>query len=64
MKFIMIDGSGAPNSAQYQSAVEALCKIEISGLRRHHEIYLSDPRKTDPDKLKTVIRYPVERGWV
>ena len=25
----------------------------------HHEIYLSDPRKTDPAKCKTVIRYPV-----
>lgn len=36
-------------------------KIEISGLRRHHEIYLSDPRKTEPQKLKTVIRYPVAR---
>jgi len=29
--------------------------------RRHHEIYLSDPRKTAPDKLKTVIRYPVKK---
>jgi len=29
--------------------------------RRHHEIYLTDPRKTDPKKLKTVLRYPVER---
>ena len=28
--------------------------------RRHHELYLSDPRKTVPDKLKTVIRYPVK----
>lgn len=27
--------------------------------RKHHEIYLSDPRKTTPDKLKTVIRHPV-----
>lgn len=26
---------------------------------KHHEIYLSDPRRTKPDKLKTVIRYPV-----
>jgi len=25
---------------------------------RHHEIYLSDPRRTDPAKLKTVIRQP------
>ena len=27
--------------------------------RRHHEIYLSDPRKTAPDKCKTVLRHPV-----
>ena len=26
---------------------------------RHHEIYLSDPRRTDPAKLRTVIRQPV-----
>ena len=34
--------------------------IEIDGTRMHHEIYLSDPRKTSADKLKTVIRYPVK----
>lgn len=28
---------------------------------RHHEIYLSDPRKTDPSKLKTVLRHPVSK---
>ncbi len=27
--------------------------------RRHHEIYLSDARRTAPEKLKTVIRHPV-----
>lgn len=27
--------------------------------RRHHEIYLGDPRKTDPAKMKTVLRHPV-----
>ena len=32
---------------------------DLSGLRLHHEIYLSDPRKTAPEKLKTVIRIPV-----
>lgn len=26
----------------------------------HREIYLSDPRKSEPDKLKTVLRYMVE----
>jgi hypothetical protein len=29
--------------------------------RKHHEIYLSDPRKTAAEKLKTVLRLPVER---
>lgn len=28
---------------------------------KHHEIYLGDPRKADPAKLKTVLRHPVER---
>jgi len=26
---------------------------------KHHEIYLSDPRRTKPEKLKTVLRQPV-----
>jgi hypothetical protein len=26
---------------------------------RHHEIYLSDPRRTAPEKLKTVLRQPI-----
>lgn len=30
---------------------------ELSG--RHHEIYLGDPRRTAPDRLKTIIRHPV-----
>ncbi len=29
--------------------------------RRHHEIYLGDPRKTAPEKLRTVIRHPVKK---
>jgi hypothetical protein len=27
---------------------------------KHHEIYLGDPRKTAPEKLRTVIRQPIE----
>jgi hypothetical protein len=26
----------------------------------HHEIYLSDPRKTEPPKLKTILRQPIQ----
>ncbi len=32
---------------------------DMSEVRRHHEIYLNDPRRTDADKLKTVIRHPI-----
>jgi hypothetical protein len=28
---------------------------------KHHEIYLGDPRKADPAKLKTVLRHPVKK---
>ena len=31
------------------------------GTRRHHELYLSDPRKTAPEKCKTLLRLPVKR---
>ena len=33
---------------------------DFNGTRLHHEIYLSDPRKTEPSKWKTVIRHPVK----
>lgn len=29
---------------------------------KHHEIYYSDPRRTAPEKLKTVLRQPVEKA--
>ena len=29
---------------------------------RHHEVYLSDPRKTAAEKLRTLIRQPVRKG--
>lgn len=37
---------------------------ENENSRRHHEIYLSDPRKAKPENLKTVIRIPVRRKAV
>ena len=27
----------------------------------HHEIYMSDPRRSKPEKLKTIIRHPIEK---
>lgn len=36
-------------------------KLKNGRVRRHHEIYLSDPRKAKAENLKTVIRIPVVR---
>ena len=33
---------------------------DLSPQRLHHEIYLSDARKTPPEKLRTVIRHPIK----
>lgn len=33
--------------------------LDFSKKRMHHEIYLSDPRRCDVQKLKTVIRHPI-----
>lgn len=56
----------------YSDEPQSLAKIDefieknnlinaISNTRKHHEIYLSDPRKTASDRLKTILRIPVER---
>lgn len=34
----------------------------LSFAGKHHEIYLSDPRKTEPARLKTILRQPVRRA--
>jgi hypothetical protein len=34
---------------------------DFSETRLHHEIYMGDPRKSVPEKLKTVIRQPVKK---
>ncbi len=51
------------------ATVERMCAFALeNGYRdrvgpngKHHEIYLGDPRKADPAKLKTVLRHPLER---
>ena len=52
-----IDDFAASNG--YVNAIsEALSDGTI---RRHHEIYLNDPRKVAPDKMKTIVRHPVKK---
>lgn len=36
-------------------------ELDISDQRMHHEIYLSDPRKSEASKWKTVIRHPIKK---
>ena len=37
-------------------------QLDISDERLHHEIYLSDARRTAPERLKTVIRHPIRKN--
>jgi hypothetical protein len=37
-------------------------KDNVGPKGKHHEIYMSDPRKAAPDKMKTVLRHPVVKG--
>ncbi len=55
------DEEPATVSEMKQYAVSQGYALDFTETRRHHEIYLSDPRKTAPDKLRTVIRHPVAK---
>lgn len=54
------DNEPATVSAMEAFAKEKGYQIDITSNRRHHEIYISDPRRTDPANLKTVIRHPIK----
>ena len=47
-----------PKLAQLHGAFFAEHGLTFNGL--HHEIYLSDPRRVEPAKLKTILRQPVK----
>ena len=42
-------------------AAEQGYEVDFSEKRFHHEIYLGDPRRTAPEKLKTVLRHPLRK---
>ena len=46
--------------AMHEFAEQQGYALDITDTRYHHEIYLSDPRKCDASKLKTVIRHPIK----
>jgi hypothetical protein len=52
----------------YDDEAQTIAKMHAHAIERryrlagkHHEIYLSDPRRTAPAKLKTVLRQPIAR---
>ncbi len=51
------------NEPESFARMEAFCTEHgfIRASKIHREIYLSDPRKTEPAKLKTVLRFPVNK---
>ena len=54
-----------PYSAEEPTIAALHAFIAAQGLEptgKHHEIYLGDPRRSAPEKLKTVIRQPVRRA--
>ena len=56
------DSEPATVDAMHAFAEEQGYTPDFSDARRHHEIYLSDPRKANPAKLRTVVRHPVRRA--
>ena len=53
------DDEPRTNAAIMQYIADNGYVSDISDKRRHHEIYLNDPRKTATEKRKTIIRHPV-----
>ena len=53
----------------YSAETESIAKIDAYAkehgykvVGKHHEIYLGDPRRAAPSKLKTVIRHPITKS--
>ena len=55
------DDEPATIAAMHEYAEQNGYELDISDERYHHEIYLSDPRKCDSAKLKTVVRHPIRK---
>lgn len=48
-------------AAMHAFAAENGFEADLTETRRHHEIYLTDPRRVQPPKMKTVIRHPIKK---
>lgn len=53
-----------PYSKEPETMIKIDTFIEAEGLRKtghHHEIYIGDPMRSDPEKLRTILRHPVRK---
>ena len=53
-----------PYDKESETVEKMMAFAELEGWEangRHHEIYLSDPRRVAPEKLKTILRMPVQK---
>lgn len=55
------DDEPASIVAMHEYAEQNGYELDITETRYHHEIYLSDPRKCEYTKLKTVVRHPIKK---
>jgi hypothetical protein len=55
---IMHIGLYSAEGANIQKLHQKIAEIGGKLTGKHHEIYLSDPRRVDPAKMKTVLRQP------
>lgn len=51
-------------AAMHEYAEKNGYELDITDTRYHHEIYLSDPRKCEVSKLRTVVRHPIKKNCV
>ena len=61
MHIVSYDDEPTTVNLMHEFAKENGYELDITDTRLHHEIYLSDPRKCDINKLKTVIRHPIKK---
>lgn len=54
------DDEPATVERMHEFMTEQGYELDFSEDRLHHEIYLSDPRRCDPARLKTVVRHPIK----
>lgn len=55
------DNESATINLMHEYIIENGYVLDINEIRYHHEIYLSDPRRCEISKLKTVIRHPIKK---